>query len=61
MLEHTWHIFKTNVTLFKKTSKATCTLKISFNLLLQCENWTLMHNNEEVSCFIIINVKTLNV
>jgi hypothetical protein len=48
MLEHTWHIFETNVILHKKKFKVSYLhfLKPTFNLFLQWEILKLMHNNE---------------
>jgi len=52
LVEYTWHIFESNVTLRKVGFKSYLNLeKSTWNLLLQCKIKKLMHNNEEVSCY----------
>jgi hypothetical protein len=55
-IEYTLHIFELNVTLQQVGFKSYLNLeKSTWNLLLQCKFFKLMHNNEEVSCYLSFN------
>ncbi len=56
LLEYTWHILKSNVTLQSVCFKNYLNLEKSiWNLLLQCIIKKLMHNNKEVLCDLSFN------
>jgi hypothetical protein len=56
LVEYTWHILESNVTLQKIGFENYLNFeKFPWNQLLQCKISELMHNNEKLSCYLSFN------